>query len=295
MTLATYGPVQLPAFLNSDATFRAFASGVHTALAAIGLVNTSDTGQINLSTVTMPIAINTSAGYEIWRLNDTLQATVPYFFKIEYGTGNPIDRPSLWVTTGSTTNGAGTLGGQLGTRRQSTGNSSKPAGATLPIYASGDTSRFALSFNADAAASSYPGWIICERTRDATGVYTADGLVQIAVNALSTYCYISTIPASGTAQNDTNGPPILPVVGGGNIHAAATDAAIGTINYFIAKPFYGLSVVEVAKADVGSVWGATWTATVLGASHTFLNLLCYYPDLLGNNNSGSVYLGLLWE
>jgi hypothetical protein len=291
--MATYGPVQLPAYFSTDADFRTWGSGIHTALAAIGLVNTADTGQINWTTVTKPIAINTSAGYEIWRLNDTLQSTVPYFFKIEYGTAVAVDRPSMWFMVGSTTNGAGTLSGQTGLKRQVYSALSKSAAATLPVYASGDTSRFALCVNADAASSNYPIWIVCERTRDATGVYTADGLMEISSNPASATTFIDTIPAVG-ASTWGSSAPFLPVMGGGNIHATATDAALSYIQYFIGKPLFGLGVVEVARVDAGAQ-AATWTATVFGASHTFLNLLCGAPDLLGITNANNVWWGMLFE
>jgi hypothetical protein len=43
--------------------------GIAAQIAAMGLVQTSDTGQINWVTVARP-ALNTIAGYEIWRFND---------------------------------------------------------------------------------------------------------------------------------------------------------------------------------------------------------------------------------
>jgi hypothetical protein len=79
----------LPAFLADDATFRAWGSGIAAQIAAMGLVQTSDTGQINWVTVARP-ALNTIAGYEIWRFNDALQATKPVFIRIDYGTSSPV-------------------------------------------------------------------------------------------------------------------------------------------------------------------------------------------------------------
>ena len=94
----------------NDAGFRAWGLEVSTRLAAIGLVQTADTGQVNWATVTRPVA-NTYNAYEIWRFNDTMQATAPVFIKIEYGTGGSPTAPSMRVTVATGSNGSGTLTG----------------------------------------------------------------------------------------------------------------------------------------------------------------------------------------
>lgn len=91
---------------TTDAEFRVWCQAVHDKLSAAGCVQTSDTGQINLSTVTVP-ATSTFAGYEIWRFNDADQSTVPVFFKIEYGKGSTATRIQIKVTVGTGSDGAG--------------------------------------------------------------------------------------------------------------------------------------------------------------------------------------------
>src|SRR4051812_25718504 len=99
----------LPAYLADDATFRTWAQGIHAQIVATGaLTQTADTGQVNLTTATRPLA-NAFAGYEIFAFNDALQATAPLYLKVEYGVGATQDRPSLRVSAGSSTNGAGTF------------------------------------------------------------------------------------------------------------------------------------------------------------------------------------------
>ena len=100
---------------TSDAGFRAWGSDFSAKLAAIGLVQTSDTGQINWTTVTRPGA-NTAGGYEIWRINDSLHTASPIFLKVEYGTGASAGAPNLWCTVGTGSNGSGTLTGSVTTR-----------------------------------------------------------------------------------------------------------------------------------------------------------------------------------
>src|SRR5512138_2499573 len=75
-------------FPNSDdGEFRSWGSDLSSRLAGVGLVQTSDTGQINWGSVSRPSEDN-YGGYEVWRFDDALQGTAPVFIKIEYGTAN---------------------------------------------------------------------------------------------------------------------------------------------------------------------------------------------------------------
>lgn len=119
---------------SSNATFRAWGSALAAALAAVGLTQTADTGQINWTTVTRP-GVNTAAGYEIWRFNDTLQGTAPIFLKIEYGTGSGASTPQAWLTVGTGSNGSGTITGQSSTRSSWMRNSGLASTVTpYPTY-----------------------------------------------------------------------------------------------------------------------------------------------------------------
>jgi hypothetical protein len=97
---------------TTDAAFRAMGVAVNASLAAAGLTQTSDTGQINWTTVTAPVAGNTDAGYEVWRFSDTLHSTVPIFLKIYYGRGSASTIVRLRWESRSATSGAGVLSGQ---------------------------------------------------------------------------------------------------------------------------------------------------------------------------------------
>lgn len=101
--------------VESNANFRAWASMIHKALEEVGLVNTADTGQINLTTVENP-GVGVYAGYEIWRFNDSEQATRPVYIKIEYGVGATKARPAIRFRCGRGSDGAGTLTTQSGTK-----------------------------------------------------------------------------------------------------------------------------------------------------------------------------------
>lgn len=111
---------------SNDATFRGWVTDFSTKLGEVGLQRTSDTGQINLTTVTRPTAGNTSAGYEIWRFPGTA-----IFIKFEYGTSSSTSSPQMWITVGTNSDGAGNLTGVVSARRTCNGSSFNGNGTTL--------------------------------------------------------------------------------------------------------------------------------------------------------------------
>jgi hypothetical protein len=186
--------------MTSDATFRTWGSAISAAMASIGWVQASDTGQINWTTVVKPAAINTAAGYEIWRMNDTLQATKPVFLKIEYGCSSAVSVPVMWITVGTGTNGTGTLTGQVGARQIIGPGSGNAAASTS--YFSGTSSRLtALLWD----STSYYTLVMIERSHDGTGADTNLGVMMglgYPSGKYSQYIpFAGTIPAIYAAHN----------------------------------------------------------------------------------------------
>lgn len=159
--------------MSTDATFRTWGSEVSSALTAMGIPKTTDTGQIDWVTVVKPTAINTPAGYEIRKFNDTLQATAPVFFKLEYGAGSSIARPALFLTVGTASNGSGTLSGQLSSRLTISAFASS---TTLhSCLFSGTASRMGVALFTTFASAAF--FFAVERTKDITGTDTAEGIL----------------------------------------------------------------------------------------------------------------------
>lgn len=156
----------------TDAEYRAWVQQIHDILNTLGLVQTADSGQINPATVLKPTVASSPNGYEMWRLNDALQATAPVFFKIEYGASNPVANPMIWLTVGAGTDGAGNLTGNKSTRLS--GNTT-PFTAARNWWASGNASRFAMAFHPDLGDNGF--WYFgIERTKDANGNDTGEGV-----------------------------------------------------------------------------------------------------------------------
>lgn len=290
--MAKSGPTQLPAFFSNNTDFQSWVTGVHNALAAVGLVQTADTGQINPATVALPGAITTSAGYEIWRFSDALQATLPIFIKLEYGTGSVISRPSFWITVGSATNGAGTLSGALATRTQIPATTTKTAGATLPLYVCAGSGYVHLSANSETASSSTLLFGV-ERTRDASGTATADGYILITIAAASG-AFCQAVTASGVASSGGSGGPLMPVNANASKSAVGADVGVGVGVYFLGKPFYTL-MTSVSPTDISG--GASFTATVLGTLHTYLAVVTGAASMVGltYGSSSGTAPAMMWE
>ena len=101
---------------TNTTNFRLWGAELSAAFTTVGFLKSDDTGQVDWTTVNRP-AINTTV-YEIRYLNDSLHGTAPVYVKIEYGTGDSANLPVLWVTTGTGTDGTGTITGVITAREQ---------------------------------------------------------------------------------------------------------------------------------------------------------------------------------
>ena len=155
------------------ATMRAFAQFISDNIQAFGMVKTADTGQTAASALPIGSGSLVVAGYEVFRFNDALQSTAPIYVKIEYGTYTTTI-PCIWVTIGTSTDGAGNITGVIGPR---TIFSSTAAASATPYasFISGGPNGFRVAFYTGAQNVGYILIFSVERTKDAAGVDTADG------------------------------------------------------------------------------------------------------------------------
>lgn len=258
--------VNLLAYLSNDADFRSWASGLSAQFAAVGLVQTSNTGQLDLATVNRPPA-NSNGGYQIWRFNDTLQATFPIFIKIDYGISSAADRPRLGFTVGTSTDGASTITGQSSSGMSCAVGASKTAAAVLPSYCSAGEGRFALVTNLDNSNSAFNMTAIIERTFDASGAVTGDGYLIAATGGSSTpYFSKQVITPTGTVPA-----------------AVSTSNTIGVIWPVVSA---------CSQTSVGSNTALGFGVAYSNGTCCFLRTLCYKHSEIGELVSISVpYLG----
>jgi hypothetical protein len=262
---------------STDANFRAWGSWISTELAAMGWVQTADTGQINWTTVTHPTVANTVQGYEVWRMADTLQATAPVFLKIEYGSGNLAAVPGLWATVGTASNGAGTLTGATTTRTQF-GNGINSTAASLPCYISGDTSRVHLAMFANGTAvlgnTIHGQMMSIERSHDTTGAdtNTAATIVLCACNNGATWITRQqTLPTTGGGGAPTMESGTLAASTTNTSAIYGTSTGVSSIFPFLGQllnPLIGL--FAVISADFSAL--STMTLNPYGTNHNYLCL-----------------------
>lgn len=177
--------------------------------------------------------------YEIWRMNDTLQATFPVFLKFEYGSsasGNVA--PDIFVTVGTATDGAGNIrpGSQSGRLTLvANGSGGAQSTSTANSYFSGDTNRLLAIFWPNiASGTACRCFFSIERSHNAAGADTTDYVTISAVgntngsygcNQISFNLYTATgaetkfqsILTTGTGTSgfgtSVNISPIYPIVG----------------------------------------------------------------------------------
>lgn len=287
---------------TSDAGFRAWVAEVIAKVIAAGLVQTSDTGQVNTATVTRP-GTNTNAGYAIFRFNDTQQGTAPIFLRIDFGTGTAVAIPRMQITVGPATNGAGTLTGTaLTTARTITGTGTISSTVTsFQSYACHTEGFFGIAWKMGPVAGSTSTPYACfllSRSCSASGVPDARGAVCMwasgATSAYTAYQYLrfASPAAAYTAQTGNNtlpvvvpGQPTSSLNSAGNNQAYLWWMAVPDV-----VPVLGWLTIVRSEAGIGS----TFTMIPIGStSHTYIPIGQAFPsDPATNTNYGPA---MLWE
>lgn len=282
--------------LTSDATFRAYHKDVSDTIKDAGASLTSDTGQINFTTVSQP-ANGAFAGYEIFKLGtDTKFNDLGLYIKIEYGRGD-FSGPAFAFSVGTATDGAGNLTGVVSTRREFFTSTS---GSTGTVRATTGDGRFCVVphvWSEGRTNASGNFLFVVERLRDDTGALTGDGFYVLMLgpdnpsywafcevvtpsNNVSLTSAIASWPrnASGISGDDTYLASIFPVVK----HKAL--AAISSALFYYQTDF---------------TTGTTFSVSRFGTNRTYLPLgqirgdTTYWPNSnFGHNNVG---IAIQWE
>lgn len=177
--------------MTSDVIFRAWAQFIEDAFVTTGgWVLTSDTGQTPPASLTRPVAINTKAGFRIYRMNDALQAIAPVFVRIDYGsaTASPVPPAScgIWITVGLGTDGVGGITNVMLPEKQIgiISQSSTPGRS----YASADPGRIAIALWCSAGTGLTLAFGL-ERSKDAIGNDTSVGVLFICSNTPGSFSF----------------------------------------------------------------------------------------------------------
>ena len=289
----------MPVSQATDADFRAWGYALSAGLASAGLIQTSDTGQINWTTVTRAAAYN-SAGYEVWRMNDAMQATKPVFFKLEYGSGPCTCVPHMWLTVGGGSNGSGTITDTYLSRTLITPNgSANPDGAGRPTYISVQPGFVGVVVNGGTIAWSGNnmscGYFFVIRTTDDSAVPTADGLVVMYQDGGSGLLANSHLLPGSPKSHSSSGFCLIPgfiPYSSGSVTPDGPQAFSHT--FFYPKAYRSPFTVSVIDVEVGA--GVSFQATPFGATER--TFLCLGKQLIsGTASQGgtAVTMAMIWE
>lgn len=249
----------------TDAVFQAWINAIHAAFVTAGWVQTADTGQLaSPATVAHPTVNATSAGYEIWRMADALQATAPIFVKIEYGTGGNTtgQNNGYWITIGTGSDGAGAITGVMQARTGSgTSVTAVFPNGTFTVVGGGASNRIALAWGVLATNNAnIQNFLIIERTKDGT-------LADTTVGVLAMIGLQSTTAATAIMR-DRAGVGYSGIGGGGLFPDAAlavmaavygNDVAVISPTLILGRPIPFIGIIGYLRTQipVSNVFSAT--------------------------------------
>jgi hypothetical protein len=163
---------------GDNTIWRAQGTAISNAFSNSGWTRVADSGIVDWTTVVANGTANNNQvnAWEIFRMTDPLQNTVPVFVKLSYYTFYTTNSPGIVLSLGGGTDGAGNLTGAVSNGiwlRMSTGAA---ANTWLHAYR-GDSSSITMALSANNQHSGYPIFLNIERVKDANGNDTANGVI----------------------------------------------------------------------------------------------------------------------
>lgn len=253
---------------------------ISAALTTLGLTKTTDTGQVDWTTLQAVPAASTWTLYEIRQFTDALQATSPFYMRIEYG--QIASQWAMRITVGTSTDGAGNLTGALSSQFIISSNINV---ATGTCYMSSDGSRLQMTMWPNLAGTNQGTCISISRSVDSTGVYTGDGVNIVGFGSGKFQQWMprgslgTRFPATAAVNFMCGAPATLTGNAGTDIGVFPVYPMKGYADYF------DMGAMVVAPVDVAV--GTVFTVLLYGATHTYIvggNNATNHPSANGNTN-----------
>lgn len=273
--MATIQSNTIRMYHDTDARWRAEVQFVHDTF-ALGWTQTADTGQINLATTTRPLAAGTLVGYEVWRMNDALQATKPVFARVEYRSGGGTQHQFLLaILLGTGSDGAGNITGSLRAAIYAGGGNNSIT--DMQCFGSAASNRITLAMGLSGSTSTTLA-LALERTKDSTGADTGDGLIMFRRDggggAAENYSQV--IPFGAVAPTEEAGVQFI--LSTNNPTTYTGDQGVGLMIPMLGAAIQpGLNICVVMASDFANF--AQPAFTLYGAVHTWQHCGQYITSL----------------
>lgn len=265
---------------DTDANFRIWGKAISDQLKT-SWTQTSDTGQIDWSTVLKPAAISTVQGYEIFRSNDASGGIVELYFKIEYGSSaGGATAPAIWVTAGWASNGTGSLSGVTSSRHLF--NIGGAASGTIVTNNLGVGTGWCALMLGTAASNNF--YFSIERTKSSSNADQNEILLIGNQSNGTTVCQV--IGQSAAYTVESSGGALIPTAAN-----AVVSGSVGLGLWFGQKGGFtnpSLNILGCATGTLGAPQG-TLSITTYGSSHTYIiNVTSVNIHRFGGNTSTNV-------
>jgi hypothetical protein len=271
------------------ANFKQWAQAISGFFTTAGWTQSTDTGQVNWSTIASVPASNAYV-YEVWQPNDGLTT---FYVKIQYGNAGTVAQPNVILTLSTSTNGAGTCTGFI-----TTAISVAPAGLTVPST----TTQFECDFSGAAGRIGAMMWrnsgnataqwlFVIERSVNSSGAYTSSHVTLAAIgnnggsNEAFQQSLVFGVGAAPASYNSNRGGGsyggfITRGFGGwSNSNTWVTSAFNGGIGFDTISPYVGFFDQQLTMlgtvGDIDLAEGVPFTVTLYSATRT------YMPSKLG--------------
>lgn len=265
--MATIQSSTIRMYHDTDARWRAEVQFVHDTF-ALGWVQTADTGQISPATTARPTASNQFVGYEMWRMDDALQATKPVFARVEYRSGG--GSPNIFVlgiTLGAGSDGSGNIVGPFRPILYVGGGNNMTN--DMQCFGSAAADRITLAMGLTGAAAGQTMVFALERTRDSTGATTGAGLIMFrrdGAAGVGTDNYSQVIPFGAVAPTEEAG--VQCILSTNNPTTYTGDQGVGLMIPMLGVAIQpGLNICVVMANDFASF--AQVSFPLYGATHTW--------------------------
>lgn len=260
----------------SDAEYQTWCQAIETAILASGfLVHKADeTGQADLTTITRS-AINSDAGFRMYKGADALQATKPIFLRVNYGIGSATNRGRIQPRIGTATNGSGTFTANDSNLITMLNGTADGSGAARIIGGGDDTCMFLAQWDGaigSQGAAFFMGRSVLRSNKEATGDfmwYMTSTAATATFGGTAGWCEFSSAFTTLTVQDLFPKPNATPSTGGDINVAYLFDAIIYRGGQILTLPYVigRSSEMPYTDPDGGqyaiNVWGSVRTFTPL--------------------------------